>query len=546
MGISIGNERISEQELRTLNEPAKNQDLIAFPEWTEYRKKNGLDPLGMQNSSVNLYQSLLPGISNVTLRMRYYGLYAWLAQRYAKEIGDTDPNNWKRHVRRAEALYALVAAHHGGEPGVAGTDWATRALEEAPGDTIDFKEAAEPGSEAYYLKQAWGAFGAAYRSQLFDIGIFDRSDDHEIPLPSKDLGEGLAQAFEQSLGSRAELYFGLIKLGSVTHDELDELAPLLPSRIASESTEQKFYEAILLSRASAPSSGALARKLSILLILKVADFLEREPRADEVRWVLYAGHDQQGNILSLNDPSLEVQRSRWWVYHANDLCHIAHEALLKFTLDTLGDYPSGLGMERLIGRCAQHILSEISPVPETWSALLEGLEPASNAFDASDPDSEASLTNEIIRAGRDDARICTPDTAAKAVRLLAILHQRIDLVGADLTEPLGGFNPDAFRSLLSETRFLDRHREAPFGQTIERVLEERVIRRHLWVALRKLRHQGDYPFLIESDDGKLRLREKDGPVFTNPRLGPAITFLKDIGLLGNTGLTEAGREAIYS
>ena len=27
---------------------------------------------------------------------------------------------------------------------------------------------------------------------------------------------------------------------------------------------------------------------------------------------------------------------------------------------------------------------------------------------------------------------------------------------------------------------------------------------------------------------RIRLREKDGPVFTNPRLGPAITFLKDI------------------
>lgn len=529
-----------------MNEQAENPELIAFPEWTEYRKKNGLDPLGMQNSSVNLYQSLLPGISNVTLRMRYYGLYAWLAQRYAKEVGDTDPNNWKRHVRRAEALYALVATRHGGEPGVAGTDWATRTLEEASSNTIDFKEAAEPGSEAYYLKQTWGAFGAAYRSQLFEIGIFDRSDDHEIPLPSKELGEGLAQAFEHSLGSWADLYFKLIRVGSATHDELDQLAPLLPSRIAGQSTEQKFYEDILLSRTSAPLTGALSRKLSVLLILKVADFLQREPRADEVRWVLYAGHDQQGNILILNDSALEVQRSRWWVYQANDLCHIAHEGLLKFTLDTLGDYPAGLGMDRLIGRCAHEILSELSPVPESWSALLEGLEPASNAFDAGDPDSEFSLTNEIIRAGRDDARICTPETAAKAVRLLAILHRRIDQAGADLKEPLGGFNPDAFRSLLSETRFLDRHRKAPFGQTIERVLEERVIRRHLWVALRKLRHQGDYTFLIETDDGKLRLREKDGPVFTNPRLGPAITFLKDIGLLDSSGLTEAGRGAVNS
>ena len=43
---------------------------INYPEWTEYRKKNGLDPLGMQNSSISLYQTFLPGISNVTTGVR--------------------------------------------------------------------------------------------------------------------------------------------------------------------------------------------------------------------------------------------------------------------------------------------------------------------------------------------------------------------------------------------------------------------------------------------------------------------------------------------
>jgi hypothetical protein len=38
-------------------------DQIAYPEWTDCRDKSGLDPLGMQNSSINLYQRLLPGIS---------------------------------------------------------------------------------------------------------------------------------------------------------------------------------------------------------------------------------------------------------------------------------------------------------------------------------------------------------------------------------------------------------------------------------------------------------------------------------------------------
>jgi hypothetical protein len=97
---------------------------LNFPEWTEYRKKNGLDPLGMQNSSVNLYQTLVPGIGNVTLRMRYYGLYAWLSWVYAKRIGETNPQSWQRTIRRTEALFALIAQRRGDEGGVTGTDWA--------------------------------------------------------------------------------------------------------------------------------------------------------------------------------------------------------------------------------------------------------------------------------------------------------------------------------------------------------------------------------------------------------------------------------------
>ena len=45
---------------------------VGYPEWTSLEKKRGLDPLGMQTTSVALYQQLVPGISNVTLRVRYY------------------------------------------------------------------------------------------------------------------------------------------------------------------------------------------------------------------------------------------------------------------------------------------------------------------------------------------------------------------------------------------------------------------------------------------------------------------------------------------
>ncbi|CAN7738442.1 hypothetical protein LJR234_006639 [Mesorhizobium amorphae] len=62
---------------------------------------------------------------------------------------------------------------------------------------IEFAQATEPGSEHYYLKQAWGAYGAAYRSQLFEIGMFDESEAHDLPIPSPQIGDRLAAAFEE-------------------------------------------------------------------------------------------------------------------------------------------------------------------------------------------------------------------------------------------------------------------------------------------------------------------------------------------------------------
>ena len=61
MAARRGTEGARKIEIMSLADAEKRS--VDYPEWTEYRKKNGLDPLGMQNSSVSLYQTLLPGIS---------------------------------------------------------------------------------------------------------------------------------------------------------------------------------------------------------------------------------------------------------------------------------------------------------------------------------------------------------------------------------------------------------------------------------------------------------------------------------------------------
>jgi hypothetical protein len=513
-------------------------DFVAFPEWTEYRKKNGLDPLGMQTSSISFYQWLLPGIGNVTLRVRYYGLYSWLTSQYSQRIGNTDPLEWQRILRRAEALYALTAAQADNESGVAGITWAQKTLEGNKGEVIDFAHDAEPGSETHYLKQAWGAYGAAYGGQLFEIGLLTDSNEHEIPIPQRGYGDKLATAFERAGGHIASKFFESVQEGKVELDDLNEFNVLLPSNIEQVGAEREIYEEVLFARVENPTEKDLNRRLTLGLILKSAEHLRRRPTADDVRWLAYAGCSINGKRLQIDSKLLANHVTHWWAYQANDLIHFVFETFLKYLLDLLEGYPQGVSLHSLVDEGVSRLQAEISPAPADWSEFLELCTPTENA--ASDEElSEKSISIEILQGSKPNG-VCTAATASKALYLLAVLHNRYQINKEKLKESLSFIRPEPFRSMKSELGFLGSVGDKGFQLVLHDLLLERTVRRHLWVATNKLRYQGDYTHLFETDDGLVRLRGKSGPVFTNPRIGSALTFLEDIALIDDNGLTHQG------
>ncbi len=509
-------------------------------EWTEQSAKRGLDPLGMQTSSIRLYQSLVPGISNVTLRMRYYGLYAWLCRTYARRIRHTDPTRWHTFVRRAEAVYALLATRGKSASGVAGVKWAQETLE-TDAERVDFAEAAELNSAPSYLQRA--AFDAAYRTQLLETGILTRSTDHDIPLASS-RGEELADAFEKGLGAAADQFYDIVQRGWASTSEMDQIAVALPSGIPVAGTEATLYGRLLLE-------GDESRGRTMALLLAVARLLEREPTAEDFRWIMYAGADSSGTPLALNAEigahtadALAAQRDLWWIYQANDLCHVVYETLLKYLLDVLADHPAGIAPERLVRQCVDGLVTAMDGAPATWGAWLASIVPARNACDGDDPASEFALGGRVMAAGRTDRRRSGPELGVAAIRLLGTLQRRLQDESHDLGAALGGLSEPLFRSLLTECRFLDLRRDEALVTTLYSLLDERVLGRHLWVAMRKLRYQSDYTFLVEMDDGLVRLRALDGPVYTTPRISSALAFLKDCHLVDANGVTQQGMAAM--
>ncbi|SFL22673.1 hypothetical protein SAMN04488518_1242 [Pseudovibrio ascidiaceicola] len=116
----------------------------------------------------------------------------------------------------------------------------------------------------------------------------------------------MAAVFDDAIGSLASRFFEIIKRGSVGLSELDEFSALAPSEIDPASEERACYQDILLKEPDKEDASALSRRLSVLLILKVTGLLGREPKPDEIRWILYAGYDSEGRALDLASSALEA------------------------------------------------------------------------------------------------------------------------------------------------------------------------------------------------------------------------------------------------
>jgi len=505
----------------------------AEPQWSEMPSKRGLDPLGMQAGGIVVYQDLLPGISNVTLRMRYYGLYAWLSDTYARKAGKTDSDTWRRWVRRTEALYALVAADSKTETGgVAGVDWAGKRLAIADSDVIEFATATETKGPNLYLQQGMGVFGGAYGSQLRDLGVLGAARDHDLPVPSETTGLPLALAFRAAIGEEAEtLAISAIETASIARQDLIRLRGMLPSAIVPGSTESLLYGDILFAT---PDSKGDRRRDTLLLILAVARLMGKGPDPADVRWTLFGAP-----AGTLGEP-LEPARLAWEIYHTHDLMQLAFAGLLRHCLDVLGAAPVGLEASVLVETAADQAVKALSE--------LEGITIAPTTCWAEMVASSLTLNPRALEKALSGLRApspAPPQTIAGALRLIANVQARVE-ERPDLIEELPRrFRMGPFgRALTTELSFLQTRGDMTLMDLTRELIAQRVINRHAQVAAQKFVRQRDYTFLFEQAEGRLRRRGVYDPVLTTPRLGSAITFLRDLGLLGDAGPTAAGLERL--
>ncbi len=483
----------------------------------------------MQRPIEVIYQSIVPGISTITLRYRYYSFFPFILKHYEEHIRHPDPDVFRAYQRRCEALFALICTHGEPELGITGSDWASRTLNAArveSGETeiIDFSVGADPNADEAlrYLRNKGGAFGAIYSTQMSEMGLihFPKAGDPNPNPVCSEVALKLADAFAQELGEAADEFFEVVAAGTIAMSSLKSFEAMKPGQLRNGSDEHIMLTDILLGKSDARSQTDLMRQSTLQMLLDLTATLRSIPRADEAKWQWFE------NVPELKGGSATEVAHLWFLYQACDLIRLAYEVILAAALTLLETAPRRRMSladltDELVG------FAEITG-DQTWEDFSLGFDDGEKVARE-----HAESMLDAMREG---------DTAAQvrlAAALIAILYVRASDASNLIDEALSG--ADYFQSLRTEVKFLDNARSAPASQVIADVVHERILKRHLWVASRKFRNQKAYTFHMEPEEGQLRYRSHFRISPSSPRLDQALRFLRDIGLIDEGGITPLGR-----
>lgn len=518
----------------------------------------GLDHLGVQAPCIALYGQLLPGITNVTDRARYYSFHPWVLWSFEHRYSDHSVDEFRRVLRRAECLFALIAIRHArvvGDNndglhgrGMVGRDKLLRIEEDS---TFALEDYATLEGPSRYFKNKLGGLGQYYFGPLRDLRVLDHHQGAGYPGYDDERGRKLAEAFASAVPEDA--FFRVLELPTVTWEELDELVAFCPCCLRSSAAEHELLLDLFLARtASFQGGGGTTRRASLGLMLDLASQAARDPEyAFEglLRGGAYTGALVDGSTWRVPKPLERVLRG-WGTYQRNELLSIAVQGLFAAVL-------------RAIERDEGHSIRQASDAADIAVRLLAfrgaDLKLSLDALVARVRGELPALADwqhenhELQRGWRLQNLPLNDDTKLEEIAqesiaiLLALLARGVD------EYPYGDFELDPEYFDPREVHLLSlRHasRAEWAGLTVEGWVRWLAVQwgvaRHLRVALRKLRGERRDTFRIRPLEGELRVVEAPAPVFTQPRVSRVQQILRDLGLVeyddeGVMALTDRGR-----
>jgi hypothetical protein len=507
----------------------------------------GLDHLGTQAPCILVYSQLLPGITNVTDRARYYSFYPWLIWSFDRRYAKDDEARFVELFRRADCLFTLVSERHARKTdrdnerhGVAmvGRNQLTPALDRLEaGEPLVLSRYTFQQSPQRYFKNPLGGLSQYYAGTLSELKLMDASTKPWIKY-TKELGAPLAEQVDACI--QADRFWKVVESDSVTREDLDSLSDLCACRLPHSANECNTLVDLFFDRRKSYEQEGIQRKRSLGLILHLARSLPKDHDLTEAvfRACTYSGALPGRTPWKVPD-SLRHTLACWAIYQRNDLLSVACQTVFGLALRELDSHDAARRIAHGSVEAFAEAFSHSLPVAAVARSLkanrmgefldqLTKTMPPIDSWEHEEHEVQVALRMLASWAQDDDLQ----GMLKLAVTVLALLACR-DVASqppyGDLAMPSEALadypiNLASFRARVALWRSMS-------FQAFTADLVQWCLNTHLRVALRKLRHSGRSTFhLRPSERGLEVVGEIPPPAATTPRFRQAVQILRDGGV----------------
>ena len=512
-----------------------------YPFWGEtVNLITGLDPLGLQVTSEATYATMLPGLSNLTNRLRYYGFYCWLLDFYFKKEKKGNQTEQYRFIRRAELLVAiLMQKERKGITQITGSDFASNLINNATSSIFDLAAGADKdgGNEKVYWKYPSGAFGQYYFGALQALSLAVRFENAEGDIifnitqahpRQKVSGQQLADAFEETLTDEIKIiFYNCIKKGKLSGNDIPELIKYFSiDKINPESTEWHLYVDMLLDK-DYPSREieedfTFHRRNTITSLLSTAT-----NNNQEYYWTNYLEECYQQKLVSKDSTDIG-----WYCYQLNEYWQYGCGIIFWATLSHLETLHADQYLPNFITEIANQINKKFNLTENT-------------TVDKYIQSTEQDITEENILEEYDRNEDLI-EIAKNGFDLLFQLYKRNKEQLPQLKEYMSrngiirdGNMADGLLSIFYSL-------ESNMKDFIANFIHKNIIYRHQMVALRKMGNgtMATNKFIIEEQ--MIRLIDTFPARWTSPRMNALRNLLSDLQVIDNDGMiTDLHTKIVY-
>lgn len=525
----------------------------------------GLDHLGVQAPCIQIYGQLLPGITNVTDRARYYSFYPWLFCEFEKK-GWQGKDELIPYFRKADCLFSMIAIRHGQLTGhfadhaaaAVGSNTLTNIVRELENkefvrlsDYTHFND----NDNTRYFKNPMGGLGQYYFGVLEELKIMSGNSFTDAQV-IEETGGRIAKAMSESVPGAQ--FMEALESDNITADLLDDLSSFCHCCLAKSEKENQLLISVLKGGCSAISgnikapesadtefsSAARAKTLGLLILLSgICAKSNARLDVEAFRGITYSRHDFSGRPIDFPEQLLDMV-DHWQVYQRNEMLSVGMQGLF-FALLRAADIRAGKPVNRFFstqelsdwfwnegpGRDAlgDH---EIISLPDYMNSRLEEL-PAFKAWN--DPSHEMQLIESIVsrtsRSGKSTSDLIEiTQNSLKVLAAVCCRQENKSGYGCVGFRP-GYLDPYPVNLKTIPTAIFHADKSMSLPKALAKFSTYYCLDSHSRVAMRKLRQQGQNTSRFEVREHGLVIIEIPAATHTSPRFTQAMRILQDLGLI---------------